>query len=392
MPKRKLPKDQRVLTCFQGYYSHKKQAATTSRIACALNARPLSNIVIPYRDDGRVRGNGAYFDHQTLQSITHAPTTVVNLSQQETHITEYMQSQTTVALEHGATSPVEVTDMSRCEGLLFLPGIPRNIKDSGSEILEERKKTNATLIKDALLRGKPILSVCGGSWDLWTYFDGKLKAVRDHNCSQGMPRINALGKVNYNKQVHRIQLTEDGSILAGAMQYHQNKNANPFPPVNSVHWLAADANTTPPFFNISALSVADTSLSCLNRQQRMMEPEENTVEAFESAYGAPLIGVQWHPEAYTINTPNIYFPEQQRSLLKYMVAAGQAYIIKRAVLDDISQRVRLFDNNRRRAICSQNNLLNLKRTSLLLFSDTEKTCKYHKQESKGQISTSSKLV
>ncbi len=146
-----------------------------------------------------------------------------------------------------------------------------------------------------------------------------------------MPTLTQSGKVGYNIQIHRIKLTDNGLILKGAMDYKKHQTQNPNPSVNSVHWLAPDKSSIPDYFEVSAYSMQDASLAPNSRQGQAMQPEEDCIEGFESRFGAPVLVVQWHPEAYTSNTPASFFPEQQRKITQYMVQAGQAYMLKQSV-------------------------------------------------------------
>eukprot|EP01130_Rhizamoeba_saxonica_P014780 TRINITY_DN6492_c0_g1_i1.p1 TRINITY_DN6492_c0_g1~~TRINITY_DN6492_c0_g1_i1.p1 ORF type:complete len:128 (-),score=11.96 TRINITY_DN6492_c0_g1_i1:55-438(-) len=63
------------------------------------------------------------------------------------------------------------------------------------------------------------------------------------------------------------------------------------------------------------------------RRGTTMETQTDTIEAFETKYGSPCIGVQWHPEAYYG-----YKDQTHLELINYMVLAGEAYIAKRSFL------------------------------------------------------------
>lgn len=331
-----------------GFYEKRQRNVAKRHLMDASRRRPTPTIHVAYRDDGKVRGTGAHFDHRTLQLISGVPTVVANLTEGQAHLNEYLQNHAELQLPHadagaGAVPapPVE-TELSALEGLLFLPGVPRNVKES-SQQLEPRSEQNTALIQDAINRGKPILAVCGGSWALWQHFDGELVAVKDH-CSSRMPSLNSLGKVGYNMQIHRIALQEAGLILKASMAYEQNRVANPYPTVNSVHWLAPGGET-PDVFDISARSRQDQILAPMGRHQAQMQPEANVIECFESRFGAPMLGVQWHPEAYTSNTKAQFYPAQQQGIIQYMVKASQTYQLKQQLNEEfmgLAQSVATF--------------------------------------------------
>lgn len=56
------------------------------------------------------------------------------------------------------------------------------------------------------------------------------------------------------------------------------------------------------------------------------------MESFESLLGAPIIGVQWHPEGYDSNKDSSH-----SNLLRYMALAGQAYAGKRTIIQQIQE-------------------------------------------------------
>ncbi|WP_267256220.1 hypothetical protein [Coxiella endosymbiont of Ornithodoros maritimus] len=55
-----------------------------------------------------------------------------------------------------------------------------------------------------------------------------------------------------------------------------------------------------------------------------MEPEEKSIEAFESIPGSPVIGYQSHPEAFNRNDP-LKISEAHTNLLGFMTKAGIAF-------------------------------------------------------------------
>lgn len=315
-----------------GFYDLHQQKLAQQKVAAAHEQRPSAPAVaIAYRDDGRVRGAGANFDHRTLQLLGKTGTVVANFTEGTSHLSEYLQNHAGYRLpyaraeDEAVPAPTVVTNLETLDGLLFLPGVPRSVKDS-AEQLAPRSSQNNILIRDAINRGKPILAVCGGSWALWQYFGGELVPVKDH-CSARMPSINRLGKVGYNIQIHRITLEEKGHILKGAMRYEQNRDRNPNPAVNSVHWLSPGGDV-PDMFDVSARSQHDPALAPMGRHQAQMHPEEGTIECFESRSGAPILGVVWHPEAYTSNTNSAYFPKQHQAIIQYMIEASRTYQLK----------------------------------------------------------------
>jgi len=83
-----------------------------------------------------------------------------------------------------------------------------------------------------------------------------------------------------------------------------------------------------------------------------MSPESATVEAFESSWGAPTVGIQWHPEGYNLDDQKLhqrknsqYFkPAEQIRLLRYLAQAGDAYAHKRGMILQLRQLADLCSN------------------------------------------------
>jgi hypothetical protein len=66
-------------------------------------------------------------------------------------------------------------------------------------------------------------------------------------------------------------------------------------------------------------------LSSTELQQR----HRNAVEAFETRHGAPMLGLQWHPEAYNPDQPEYH---ANRNVMNFMARAGDAYEARRLTL------------------------------------------------------------
>ena len=64
-------------------------------------------------------------------------------------------------------------------------------------------------------------------------------------------------------------------------------------------------------------------------------PKQDVPEAFETLFGSPFPGIQWHPEAYN---PGDSSTTDHLNILRYMVKAGDAYRFKRNVINDLHNR------------------------------------------------------
>lgn len=315
-----------------GFYSKGLHDSIVSKTNEAYRTEEKPSVGIPFRRDGN--GKGAYYDHYTMQLTTATRTRVIRHEDKKvSQLHEYVRQvthQLPFGVDHqGAMSPVKSTREDF--GLLCIPGISRSSFES--EEGRVRKQFQSKLIQKARLSGRPILAICGGCWQLWEEFGGNVREVKGHNYRGGMPRIKeTTGKVGHNKQVHRIRITSEGKILNGGMRIASPETV--FPMVNSVHWLAPSEDKSPAEFEVSARSVEDVAIAPLvtfNDVTKPLEPEE-CIEAFESRFGVPILGVQWHPEAYTKNCPEYFLADSQIGILEYMIQAGKTYQLKKKML------------------------------------------------------------
>jgi hypothetical protein len=205
-------------------------------------------------------------------------------------------------------------------------------------------------------QGRPILGICAGSWQIWSALGGGFRDVKDHAWER-MPAITTRGVIGYNTQMHRVSIPSL-SMLAGAVADGRKYTApsscgerlTPLPPlgvihpdvdmvVNSVHWKAPDPASLPQVTEgrrrvfICATAKQDDSIAPKKKESgagAFKHPEEETVEAFEQVEGAPILGIQWHPEAY--NRDGSLASMQQRSIITYMAKAGDAFCAKQKML------------------------------------------------------------
>jgi gamma-glutamyl-gamma-aminobutyrate hydrolase PuuD len=304
-------------------------------------------IVITYREDGKTAGKAAFFDHVTFRNATGVKTAIA--APKELPATQfysylnYREGHNYYGLPGNLGRPQAVNSKTIADcGLIVIPGEARVTATANPDAARARKKHELELIRQARLRGQPVLAICAGSWRLWQAYGGKTKAVSDHNYGGAMPRLSTTGaKVVNNKQIHRINLTVN-SMLAKAMY---RKKAIGQPTVNSVHWLAADSSSTPKMLEVVATTKQDNAIAANNRQGSLMKPTKGSVEAFETKFGAPMIGVQWHPEAYNPKDPASLAPTQHIQLLQFMMEAGRAYQRRREVVKELNARFNLVANN-----------------------------------------------
>ncbi len=297
-------------------------------------------VIISYRDEQGKRMHAAFYDHYTFRHITQHDTKISCAEKSNTNQFKSFIEQTTLALGIGSELGDRVIPKTHVKqdepaGLLVIPGRSRNEQDTLRSAHEQK------LIQEARRKGQPILAICAGSWCLWEAFGGKVIPVSDHLYAN-MPYIVTDGSLGNNKQIHRIKLTP-ATLVHGAMHIKQATPLRKNPTVNSIHWAAPDSTTTPNMLVVSAVAVPDADMVTNNRQGEQMHPEADTVEAFETAYGAPMVGIQWHPEAYYKTNPGhkVDTDESQRhlNLIIYMAKAGDAYQAKRLMLEDLKLKM-----------------------------------------------------
>lgn len=298
-------------------------------------------VLISYRNDQGKTMHGAFYDHYTIRNITQRETYITKAPDHQLDSFTYFITDTAVntlgikASQGERIIPEEEKHKNETCGLLVIPGHASSDKDS------DREKHEQSLIKKARMTGQPILAICAGSWRLWQGFGGTTKAVSGHLYTR-MPSIISNGGIGYNTQIHRIELQSD-TVVAGAM--HLNKSImHQKPTVNSVHWQVADIASLPKdTLQISALAAADNSLTPTNRNGPMT-PESKEIEAFETKHGAPMIGIQWHPEAYYKNKEfNENGAEYHLNLITYMAKAGDAYQARKQTVAEFNKITRLLE-------------------------------------------------
>lgn len=312
-------------------------------------------IGVTFRTDG---GGSAHQDHDVkgllaINDLVPAPPCRVRV----------------VALPRGASGPVtphRAAAFDDLEGidLLYIPGAPAaptsQVSTTGGSV-EERdfnRKTAPTgarpagknsgekydrqlrefnefasrapyelrLIEIARTRGIPILAICAGSWRLLESYGGKVRTLpitqrAKHKATQ--PGAAATWGLT-----HGVNLsTQPGGIV---------KSTGPaggrMAEVNSTHWAVACMryNAKRKEFALEAINpnVADPD-TLIEIAAMADDPLAATVEAFESRYGAPTIGIQWHPETYLPGMPGETqgSPEgrmQAKQLFMFLVSTAMA--------------------------------------------------------------------
>lgn len=301
-------------------------------------------ICIPIRGDADDKdAKGIFYDHYVFQSTTNHLTKAIK-PDSTTNAFPALESYgrtITTALPYGAGSsvlPVFAADIAD-EGLLVIPGRMREKEFDAARDAHETK-----LIRQALMRGQPILGICAGAWRVWhvlrqleqnpnfdTVVPEGTVIVEDHGAPRMMSLSMSTHKVVYNIQMHGVTIVDD-SLLAKIMGDIKDPLL-----VNSVHWKAVDATQSPKNVKISARSIDVNLPERQNRHGKVMSPQNDIAEAFETSVGSPIMGIQWHPEAYNANDEG---SEPHLAILRWMAKAGDVYAQKRRVLKELKQKLK----------------------------------------------------
>ena len=288
---------------------------------------PNGVVAISYRDDGA--GKGAFFDHFTLRNLTGWITQMTHEATINTidfsNYVNYRNGHEMYGLPMNLDLPALATDDAENAAFLFIPGYTRDADDKQTLTHQTRINYEKELIAKAKTRGQPVLAVCAGSWTLWQAFGGQVIPVADHNYGGAMPRLSkSEPKICNNKMIHRVD-PKPHSFLSGAMGFKEIITEKPM--VNSVHWNAPDnaPEKVPTTLEITATSVKDNEIAPLSRQANQMQPDDSS-EGFETKFGVPMLGIQWHPEAF-----NPGENQRQASIFKFMKKAGETYLNRKVL-------------------------------------------------------------
>ncbi len=155
---------------------------------------------------------------------------------------------------------------------------------------DDRSVYEQRIITLARNRGIPVLGVCGGSWQLYNNFGGTTALLPFDQYRTHAADIK-------NGSAHMVSLEEKsmlGKIIGTNGAFH----------VNSTHWAAV----------LAAKDGLNEDLSRFIRVAAL--DDQRSPEAFETEYGAPMIGIQWHPETFL---PGMDGYESYKTMLTRMI-------------------------------------------------------------------------
>jgi len=333
-----------------------------------------SPVTIAYREDDW--GGGAFWDHYTTQKMTGRDTVALHLAAVKPFIPTGAELEWTKHhYEDGLPRSVSSSLSSGGgEGLLMIAGSnigleseqpKRNPAHSPEDERARRHAARQLLERDALWdarhTGRPVLAVCGGSWRLLEAFGGRTRALEPetHQSRQG-PYIRQHGSIAVTAKEHGVSFTPN-TILSGALTGRDTALPGR---VNSVHWAAADESRpgrlkdveinpsmpkrTNKLLEVTARGITGEAMYANLDEKKLLRKygltekqvkkrDPHSVEAFETRHGAPMLGVQWHPEAYNESQTEY---AANRNLMNYMARAGDAFDARRAM---VRQAQTMFD-------------------------------------------------
>lgn len=324
-------------------------------------------IAISYRNEQGKRMHGAFYDHYLMRQITKHNTHIIKANTNQITCQSFYNFIPTVIWRLGLDGKEErpehinENEIKDIDGLIFIPGRP---SENGNDF-KLRCDFELKQIAQAMLRGQPILAVCAGAWRLFEACVSKITNTQlkesslveksnDHTYSN-MPYIVQNGGAGNNVMIHDIILYPN-TMLKSIYQHTHRSNLideesdadESFIEVNSIHWQAIKKslfNKQPisSMFTVSAISTGKKNVK--NRQGNNMTPDENVVEAFETKTGVPMLGIQWHPEAFFKNQNRDDSNNFHLNIVRNMTLAGDAYHAKRTVLKELENLIQKTDGD-----------------------------------------------
>ena len=203
-----------------------------------------------------------------------------------------------------------------------------------------RAPYEARLINLARIRGIPVLAICAGSWRLLESYGGK---VRTLPLAERTKHKAASTKASDVWALEHGVATRPTTMVGGKGEKLGN--------VNSTHWAVACIryNAKRKDFGLAPIDPAQADPDQLLEIAAFGDdPVSTTVEAFETRYGAPQIGIQWHPETYLPGMPgaNQGSPEGRshaKSLFLFIVGAALTAQRRRVgIAKELDREVRAF--------------------------------------------------
>ena len=239
----------------------------------------------------------------------------------------------------GARSPGNAKHHIKNVSGIFIPGGQDREKD-GSPEKTSREKYEMALIKAARNRGMPMMAVCGGSRSLARGYGAK-----EQSLSKAVAKIHK--KSGQAEMAHPINLRDpnlpkidesvredEHTIVGGAAP----KGAPGISMVNSTHEksIAHVEGQIEPVNRLPGTGERELMTTAWSPALKDKGPETAFPEAFETRYGAPVVGLTSHPEAmHSDEETRAKTPEDAQiwsdNLFHGFAQSMQAYDAKQAV-------------------------------------------------------------
>ncbi|HEY4146939.1 gamma-glutamyl-gamma-aminobutyrate hydrolase family protein [Pinirhizobacter sp.] len=334
--------------------ARKLRSSEVSMKLAAHNPIKRQPITISHREDAH--GAGAFWDHYTIRSTT-GRSTEISHHQGVTPTLQAPGEQTKGRYKGELPGGRPDSDTHPGKGLLFIPGgnygldseTPRNrehVPEGSAAVRHGRRVSHEKeLLKQAKLTGRPVLGICGGSWRVLESYGGSTRGVKPKtHQTRIMPYLTTKGVVAKVASEHGVQV-QPGTMLSSVFKDDHQLTPDK---VNTAHWAVAEEQRPgrlkgvtrigpekAPLLTVSARGGTPHDPPYLNKPGKV---SKQSVEAFESRHGAPVMGIQWHPEAYGTGFPATQSQANKR-LLTWMARAGDAYEARRDMTAEFSKWV-----------------------------------------------------
>ncbi|WP_179083744.1 gamma-glutamyl-gamma-aminobutyrate hydrolase family protein [Streptomyces rectiverticillatus] len=223
-----------------------------------------------------------------------------------------------------------------------------NAPRTKKHVREEHRSRAAyelALIEQAKNLGMPVIAVCAGSWRLLEAYGGAVETLPAAERALHTDKNNVWGLR------HPVDIVS-GTRLADAFASAQQNGTEALSgaPVTSTHWAAA-SEVVPGSFRQSTQAAENTEVrrlpdDILAVAARTSAHGSSSVEAFETRSGAPVMGVQWHPETHLPGMPGRYTDTEGTSpdpavasseaLFRHFIQAALSYRYRRDMHEEFS--------------------------------------------------------
>ncbi|MCY7296713.1 gamma-glutamyl-gamma-aminobutyrate hydrolase family protein [Alteromonas sp. a30] len=219
---------------------------------------------------------------------------------------------------------------------------------------ESRAAYEKQMIQKAKTLGMPVMAVCAGTWRLLEAYGGEVETLpEDERSFHKAEDRSETWSLSHDVGTRRGTLLD--SISRGkedSSSNRGNRRAHTVHDVNSTHWAVAKTTgkssgerlSQAPNQPLNPNDSLEISAKAKSRDKRVPE----TVEGVSSKHGAPVLGVQWHPESYLPGMPGQdkgmgkkaqERTENAKRIFTAMVQSAETYRNRKSVVAEIKSRV-----------------------------------------------------